>query len=142
MTLLSATLDSCSSFTPSKESAARTPDRLNASQHLHCFEYFCPDIQTLCLSSRESQIDIYVESLFHTGAWAECLKWAATSEESPGSLTLGSPGTIENVKVCKIIFEFCFLEIYRARSPTKLEWDTIDSYLSIFNSCLEQVGNQ
>jgi len=96
VTLLSATLDSCSSFTPSKESAARTPDR-------------------------ESQIDIYVESLFHTGAWARCLKWAEAG------------------------FHCYFRRITRIndsgepRSPTKLEWDTIASYLSIFNSCLEQL---
>ena len=49
--LLGATLENCHSFTPSKESLARTPDR-------------------------ESQIDIYIESLFHTGHFAKCLKWA------------------------------------------------------------------
>ena len=46
VTLLSATLDSCSSFTPSKESAARTPDRYCITQtfdYLLFFKYSLPE---------------------------------------------------------------------------------------------------
>ena len=36
-----------------------------------------------------------------------------------------------------IVFH-CFAT-FHPRSPTKLEWDTIGSYLSIFDSCMEQL---
>ena len=46
---------------------------------------------------------------------------------------------VKRQKVGKIENKISDLSFVWPRSPTKLEWDTIASYLSIFNSCLEQV---
>ena len=120
--LLAETLDkdTKSIMTPSKD-CSKTPDR-------------------------ESQIDIYIESLFHCGSYEKCLRWieiafntqflkinrrvadskletSETSAENSEALTES-----EKNKKSKVIL--------------KSEWDVLDSYLSLMESCLSCLSRE
>ena len=117
--LLSETLDkdTSSMLTPSKD-CSKTPDR-------------------------ESQIDIYIESLFHCQQYSKCLRWLEIAFNTEflkinrrvaKSKLQASEAELENSEVLTDAER-------RRRSGVilKSEWDTLDSYLSLMESCLSSL---
>jgi len=90
--LLSETLDNSTIMTPSKD-CSKTPNK-------------------------ETQIDIFIESLYYCKHYEKCLVWleAAFNSELLKVMTSGDDSGD------KVI--------------TKLQWDTLDSYLSLMDNCL------
>ena len=93
VTLLSETLDNSTIMTPSKD-CSKTPNK-------------------------ETQIDIFIESLYYCKQYEKCLVWLEAAFNS------------ELVKVTTATDENTLF-----KDMTKQQWDTLDSYLSLMDSCL------
>eukprot|EP00090_Calanus_glacialis_P013101 TRINITY_DN21726_c0_g1_i3.p1 TRINITY_DN21726_c0_g1~~TRINITY_DN21726_c0_g1_i3.p1 ORF type:complete len:2006 (+),score=827.87 TRINITY_DN21726_c0_g1_i3:94-6111(+) len=94
VTLLSETLDNSSIMTPSKD-CSKTPNK-------------------------ETQIDIFIESLYYCKQYQRCLVWLEAAFNS------------ELVKVLTFTEE----DTGDIKEVTKQQWDTLDSYLSLMENCL------
>ena len=120
--LLSETLDkdTKSILTPSKD-CSKTPDR-------------------------ESQIDIYIESLYHCGAYEKCLRWLEIAFNTE-FLKINSRVAASKTDIYEAESENSesLTEAERNKRSKvilKSEWDVVDSYLSLMDSCLTGLGRE
>jgi len=102
---------------------------------------------------RESQIDIYIESLYHCGLFEKCLSWLEAAFHAE---YLKITERVENAKnTPEEILEETNTETNKESESTsktkeskenskiilKTEWDVLDSYLSLMQSCLDGLTN-
>ena len=127
--LLTETLDkdNKSIMTPSKD-CSKTPDR-------------------------ESQIDIYIESLYHCSKFESCLRWLETAFNTeymkitnrvasanvappPEEIEEKSDEANKDTESVTNVNKEAISKVI-----TKSEWDILDSYLSLMSACLEGLKN-